>query len=86
MISDHDLARIEADLNDRQIVVFREFAKHDKGEGFTSEEIELRLGISHQAVSPRLSELAKLKLLEDKGIRRPTIAGRPAIVYTLKRP
>lgn len=86
MLPDDILAKIEEKLNDRQVVVFREFAKHDEGEGFTSEEIEKRLGLTHQAVSPRLSELAKLKLLEDKGIRRPTIAGRPAIVYTLARP
>ncbi len=86
MLPDDVLEKIETDLNEKQRVVFREFAKHDKGDGFTSEEMELRLNLSHQAVSPRLSELTKLNLLEDKGIRRMTTAGRPAIVYTLKRP
>lgn len=86
MLPDDVLEKIETDLNEKQRVVFREFAKHDEGEGFTSEEIEKRLNLTHQAVSPRLSELMKRELLEDKGTRRRTTANRPAIVYTLKRP
>ena len=86
MLPDDVLEKIETDLNEKQRVVFREFAKHDDGNGFTSEEVEKRLNLTHQAVSPRLSELMKLNLLEDKGTRRKTTANRPAIVYTLKRP
>lgn len=86
MLPDDVLAKIEEKLNDKQVAVFREFAKHDEGEGFTSEEVEKRLNLTHQAVSPRLSELMKMELLEDKGTRRKTTANRPAIVYTLKRP
>lgn len=86
MLPDDILEKIKKDLNDSQIKIFTEFAKYDEGEGFTSEELELRLKLAHQAVSPRLPELVRLNLLEDKGIRRKTLAGRPATVYTLKRP
>jgi len=86
MLPDHLRAKIDAKVNDKQVDVLRECAKQDEGEGFTSEELEKRLKLSHQAVSPRLSELMKMELLEDKGTRRRTTANRPAIVYTLKRP
>jgi hypothetical protein len=47
----------------------------------TTDEIAHFLGWVHQSTSPRVYELAKAGDLEDTGDRRPTIRGRPAIVY-----
>lgn len=50
--------------------------------GITCERIEIRLGISHQTASARISELRlRDKLIVDSGRRRATQSGHKARVY-----
>lgn len=59
----------------------------DAGEhGMTADEILVALedempGIGHQSVSQRPGELAKLELIYDSGMRRPTRTGCKATVW-----
>lgn len=48
--------------------------------GATSDEAEVALGLSHQTVSARFTELKALELVTPAG-RRPTRSGRSAGVY-----
>ncbi len=53
---------------------------------YTCDEIEVMLGWSHQTVSARINDLHdKYARIEDSGVRRPTRAGRNAIVWRLTR-
>jgi predicted ArsR family transcriptional regulator len=47
----------------------------------TADEIAKRLRQTVLAVRPRCTELAKLNLIEDAGIRRSNVSGRSAIVW-----
>ena len=49
--------------------------------GMTCDEVEVVLGRSHQAVSPRICELRKEGLIHDTGLRRYTRSRRWARVY-----
>ena len=51
--------------------------------GATSDELERRLGASHQAVGPRLAELRQAGEIVASGQRRFTAAGREATVWVL---
>lgn len=48
--------------------------------GATSEEVEHGLGLAHQTVSARITELKASRALYDTGRRRPTRSGRNAAV------
>lgn len=53
-------------------------------EGKTTDEIEATTGLSHQSISARVNELANWKpepLIERRGARRKTRAGRQAFIY-----
>lgn len=53
-------------------------------EGKTTDEIEAITGLPHQNISARVNELANWKpepLIERRGARRKTRAGRPAFIY-----
>lgn len=52
------------------------------GRAMTADECALALGETVLAVRPRLTELARLGLIEDGGERRPNASGRMAIVWT----
>ena len=49
--------------------------------GLTCDEAEARTGLTHQAVSPRFTELLAEKLIHYGKERRKTRAGKPARVY-----
>lgn len=85
-MSTQNIKNIESELNDRELQIYRVYLEHDKGDGLTSDEVEIKLGLPHQQVSTRISALVRRTLLEDKGVRRKSRAGRSVIVYTLKRP
>ncbi len=51
--------------------------------GLTNDDLEQHLGVSHQALSPRVNELRAAGLVCDSGRRRQTRNGRAAIVWTL---
>lgn len=85
-MSTQNINNIENELNDKELAIYRVYLEHDRGEGLTSDEVEIKLGLPHQQVSTRISALVRKTLLEDKGIRRKSSAGRSVIVYTLKRP
>lgn len=53
------------------------------GKDWTCDEIEQELGMSHQTISPRVHELAKLGLIVDSGARRKTRSGRTATIWRL---
>ncbi len=50
--------------------------------GYTCEELENRLKLSHQTVSPRVTDLLKQGLIAYGENKRKTRTGRPARVYT----
>lgn len=51
-------------------------------DGATCDEVEKRLGLSHQTVSPRVWDLHhNLGRIVDSGARRTTRSGRKAVVY-----
>ena len=53
--------------------------------GLTDDEVEQRLGLSHQNVSARSHELRAAGVIEATGIKRRTRNGRPAMVWRLSR-
>lgn len=69
-------------LSDVQLQVFDllQLAGH---EGLTCDQIETAGNLRHQTASARLYELRDLKLIETRGIRRKTSAGRTAAVWVL---
>jgi DNA-binding transcriptional ArsR family regulator len=50
------------------------------GYGATADEIEVALGMSHQTVSARLTELKQINAVYPSGARRPTRSGTNAAV------
>lgn len=52
--------------------------------GATCEEVEFALGLRHQTVSARLTELKRLGQVRDTGRRRLTQSRRPAAVYVAR--
>lgn len=75
---------IENKLNDQELKVY-DLIRLAGWDGKTCDEIEAETGLTHQAASARVSELeSKHKLIERRGIRRKTRAGRPAAVYIQK--
>lgn len=50
-------------------------------DGATDDEGETALGIKPQSYTPRRGELARLGLIVDSGLRRPTASGRWAAVW-----
>lgn len=49
--------------------------------GMTTDEVEVRTGLSHQTASARVNQLAKRGVIELSKERRPTRSGRSAGVY-----
>ena len=56
-------------------------AKIEELQNATCDEIEVLLGLSHQCISARISELHKDEIIKDSGERRLTRLGRKARVY-----
>lgn len=52
--------------------------------GLTADEVRAILRCAHNTTSPRITELKLLGLIEDRGRRRATEAGRQAIVWEAK--
>lgn len=51
------------------------------GRGVTCDELEERLGYSHQTTSARIRELVLFGKIKDSGERAPTRSGRSARLY-----
>lgn len=49
--------------------------------GYTSDQLEQLMNRQHQSISARLNELRNKGWIMDSGVRRPTRAGRSAIVW-----
>lgn len=49
--------------------------------GLTADEVADRMGKSILSIRPRVTELARMNLVEDSGIRRKNLSGRHAIVW-----
>ncbi len=58
----------------------------NRADGFTCDEAEVALGLTHQACSARFTELKKDLAIVPTGLRRPTRTGRYAKVYVFNRP
>lgn len=72
---------IEARLNDLELRVF-DWIRLAGWSGKTTDECEAELGLTHQCCSARVSELwHKYRLIEPRGARRKTRAGRMAVIY-----
>ena len=54
--------------------------------GVTNDEVETRLDLRHQTVSPRRRELVLAGVITDSGERRKTRSGRTATVWTWIKP
>jgi predicted ArsR family transcriptional regulator len=54
------------------------------GEALTADEVAGRLSESQFTIRPRVTELFKLGLIEDSGLRRRNASGRNAIVWKAK--
>jgi hypothetical protein len=50
--------------------------------GLTADQVQQRLSASHQATSPRMTELVAKGYIMASGRRRPTRSGRDAIIWT----
>ena len=54
-------------------------------EGFTDDELEVRLALLHQTASARRRALVQKGLIVDSGETRPTRSGRKATVWVLRK-
>lgn len=70
----------EAKLSDLQLKVY-DLIRLAGWEGKTTDEVEVELELTHQSCSARVNELQEMKLIERRGARRKTRAGRPAFIY-----
>ncbi len=52
-------------------------------DGRTTDELEQDVGGTHQSISARVNELAAMKLIERRGAKRKTRAGRSAFIYVI---
>ncbi len=71
-------------LQDRMLWLFS-VEKHPNAytnrTGFTDDELELRMGRTHQSVSATRNTLMRKGYVVDSGLKRHTRSGNPAIVY-----
>lgn len=74
---------IESQLSDLQLKVY-DLIRLAGWDGKITDEIEAELKLTHQSCSARVHELEKLKLIERRGARRKTRAGRGAFIYVLQ--
>ena len=70
----------EAKLSDLQLKVY-DLIRLAGWEGKTTDELEVELNLTHQSCSARVNELQEMKLIERRGARRKTRAGRGAFIY-----
>lgn len=74
---------IESKLSDLQLKVYDKI-RLAGWEGKTTDELEAELELTHQSCSARVNELQNMKLIERRGARRKTRAGRSAFIYVLQ--
>lgn len=70
---------VDADTLRRQVLVVLDRWR----DGLTADEVAAVLGRDRLAIRPRLSELKRLGLVRDSGIRRPNRSGRSAAVMVM---
>lgn len=70
---------VKKDLGERQMAVLLEIHKAAS----TADEICDRMNVGHNHVAPRITELRKLRLIQDSGERRKTRSGCTAKVFQL---
>jgi len=68
-------------LRDRALRMIRVGGSLDSAGGLTADEVAADLNESILAIRPRITELSKLGLIVDSGIRRKNGSGRQAIVW-----
>lgn len=73
---------VEAKLSDLQLKVY-DLIRLAGFEGKTTDELEVALGLTHQCCSARVNELQSKGLIERRGARRKTRAGRQAFIYVM---
>jgi len=73
---------IESKLSDLQLKIY-DHIRLSGWDGKTTDEVEVELALTHQSASARVNELKNMKLIEPRGARRPTRAGRKAVIYVL---
>lgn len=74
---------IESRLSDLQLKVY-DLIRLAGWDGKTTDELEAELELTHQSCSARVNELQGMKLIERRGARRKTRAGRQAFIYVLQ--
>mgnify|MGYP001571695515 CR=1 FL=1 len=70
----------ESKLSDLQLKVYDKI-RLAGWDGKTTDELEVELNLTHQSCSARVNELQEMKLIERRGARRKTRAGRSAFIY-----
>lgn len=79
------MADVEDKMSDLQLQVYN-MIKTAGWEGCTTDEIEAKLGRTHQSISARVNELKNWKpkaLIEARAANRTTRAGKGAAIYIL---
>lgn len=84
MSDEETLQEIEKGLGDAHVKCLRAIVASG-AEGLTCDEVEVKTGLAHQTASARIREMVQKKILDVRGIRRPTRGGRSASVYIFKR-
>lgn len=85
---DRDTSQAAADgiAPDAHLLRSRALAVVKRSNGLTADEVAGRLGLSILSIRPRLTELSRLGLVRDSGLRRHNASGRKAIVWAPVHP
>ncbi|MCG7348949.1 hypothetical protein [Sphingomonas sp. ACRSK] len=78
---DTSQAAAEAIAPEAHLLRGRALAVVKRSNGLTADEVAGRLGLSILSIRPRLTELSRLGLVRDSGLRRRNASGRKAIVW-----
>jgi hypothetical protein len=73
------VADVVAGLRGRALAAIAAAEDH----GATSDELAEQFGMERHALRPRTAELRNMRKIADSGLRRLTVTGRKAIVWTL---
>lgn len=87
--ADPDTSRLSAHAARNLAITHLELvqrALQGRPDGATGEELAAATGLQYHEAVRRLSDLKNRGLIEDSGRRRANTSGRPAIIWTWKRP
>jgi predicted transcriptional regulator len=74
------IAKTENKLSDLQLMIYDLICAAGQ-EGMTMEEVEVKIGRTHQSVSARINELEKMGLVKRRARKRKNKTGRDAWIY-----